>query len=333
MNALEGIQRTEWCPNKDGDLAYGPSPRIEPLIHRVVLTGPYCTYDQLKQVGELWPYDRGQKSSYKNNFTSNISGFIRIISKWPKNSYRRPIRIELIPKRYVEAKEYKKALIDLMRALPQPLQVSEVEYAVDIYCYSPREVASLFYELIHCLWVPYKSSVGMVGEDMAQYGKNVRANHVFHAKAEDSKVKIYERGPDNRRKKGEKGWELERCDRVRIEQTAKRSKLLYHGIDTLYDLIENPKFLELNEKIFNFKKFEGSKKLPKPWEAYRSKDKYGNQVGAIQAEYLHFKKLQPDDTGYVANVSQYLNDVPEFEKLKAILIDKLREFDREWEMA
>ena len=71
------------------------------------------------------------------------------------------------------------------------------------------------------------------------------------------------------KKKGDH-WQFEDVDRVRLEYTAKRARLLNKKIkiNTISDLIACPRFHELNRNIYRFVSFERSKKLPRHYDDY-----------------------------------------------------------------
>jgi len=312
---LEGIKRTEF-----EDWA---SPlKIESLIHRTVLTGQYG-YSALENLGNLKVDKKINNPNYRSKFISNVCGFRRSIYTNPTKRFLASCRIELVPLKAVEVKEYKKALNDLLQYLPE-LRVSVVEYAIDQYCKGPNEVAKLFDLETHYLWVPYQKQVRLSGENLAEWDNGgLRMSYVSKMKGDVLEVKVYERGADGKR--SDDGWRKDTFDRVRVELTVKRPKLKKHGIDTLYDLIENPKFYELNKNTYNFREFRGSDRLPKPWEAYPCEDENGNP-GAFQTEYLQAKPK-------IRNILQYVKDTEQLTELKNTLRESMKDFDREWEAA
>jgi hypothetical protein len=74
-------------------------------------------------------------------------------------------------------------------------------------------------------------------------------------------------------------------------------------------------FWALNEKIYRFEEFKG--KLPKPWE-----------YSSFQTEYWRVKGL-----GYNMGRGQSTIDCRQLIPLRTALIDAMKSFDREWEMA
>jgi hypothetical protein len=143
-------------------------------------------------------------------------------------------------------------------------------------------------------------------------------NRLLHIAGGNSKTKMYERGPDGR--KVGKMWPIDVCDTIRFEQTVGRAKLRYHSIDSLHDLIENPRFLSLNERVYRFKVFKGT--MPKPWE-YRPRGEDGNRICTFQTEFLYLKEC-----GY--NVAQSMADCRQLIPFTTAFIDAMKSFDREW---
>ncbi len=225
--------------------------------------------------------------------------------------------IELTPKEELSLIDYKKHLSCFNELIPN-LQVSSVEYTLDIFLRSPRDVENLFTLAKRSIYVPYKNDAKFYGDHSVKLGKNIRFNFTF--KCGDD-VKMYERGPDN--KKTIDGWSYDETDRLRFEHTANRDKLRNHEILLLTDLIKNCKFTELNEKIYQFKHFT-SKKLPQisDWDSY-STENFEGHSGAFQLEYA-YRRL------FHKNIRQQMGDVKEFEPLKIMLSEEMIAFDLAW---
>ncbi len=335
--ALRGIERIEddWPPSLY--LEDGPPPKIECLIHRVVLTGPYKYPELRTALGPLKQDDGPIRRAYKENYFSNISGFRRSVYVKP-TTFRRQCCIEVVPSREVEPKEYKRMLMGLVNGLPY-LQVSEVEYAVDVYCRSHQREAFLFDELLRYFWGPHKRRIRLSGAKVEDWERDDRMNRLFYLEKNALKLKVYERGPD-KSKRG-KGWPWISTDRLRFEQTVKLAKLKELDIVRLYDFIQNVRFEELSKDAFKFRRFKPSyprkrspkKPLPMPWDPYPWKDSKGQIPGAFHAGYLYYNKLTAGDPDYRENILQYVQDTPEFAVFKRMLIEATRDFDREWEMA
>jgi hypothetical protein len=134
-------------------------------------------------------------------------------------------------------------------------------------------------------------------------------------------VKFYERGPDGKRKEGY--WNLADTDRVRLEYTAKRPMLAKYGINVLRDFTDGPQFHAINNKIYSFKCFKGSRILPHYGKAYTARDEKGND-GCFQLELNHCRHD-------VKNVHQYMQDVRQLDTFKSELRRAMADFDTQWQ--
>lgn len=83
------------------------------------------------------------------------------------------------------------------------LTVSFVEYTVDLFCkrypygesqsYSIEQLYFLLRKYVYC---PYQRSIRRKGEEVLEIGKKRKINSFLGV----GKVKVYERGPDNKKK-------------------------------------------------------------------------------------------------------------------------------------
>jgi hypothetical protein len=135
-----------------------------------------------------------------------------------------------------------------------------------------------------------------------------------------SDVKFYERGPDHKRK--DLQWALADTDRIRLEHTARRKTLRRHEIYELSDFIAKPQFHEINKNLYAFKYFDGSRKLTRFWNPYRTTDAKGNS-GCFQLE-LHRHRHT------VRNIHQYMRDLYLLDELKSDLRRAMIAFDAQW---
>ena len=125
---------------------------------------------------------------------------------------------------------------------------------------------------------------------------------------------MYERGPD--RPKLGPAWPSAAIDRVRLEYTAKRRVLVKHGLSTLEDLVENPRFFAINSNRWRFKQFQ-AKKLPWVSEGYRE--------GSFQAEFLAAKS-----TRVVSNLAKHVRDINELSAFEYRIVESMSRFDAAW---
>lgn len=292
---------------------------IEPKIHRMRVSGKYGIKILREHLGKLYTnkkfIPKYRMPNYQKMHFGKHSNFRLVIFTEPIKPKMPICYIEIHPQGDILMKEYKEFLLWLNKALPG-LNVSSVEYANDQYCTNPEAVEELFNLEKRFLYIPYKRGVTLYNGEFLKLGKNVSMNSTYRV----GDVKIYERGPD-KEKKG-KGWVKNKTDRVRLEYTAPRKKLKDSGIKTLTNFISSPEFYQINKGIYNFKYFDGSKKLPKIWEDYLTEDKNGN-CGIFQLEFILQKKK-------VKNMGQYLKDVPQFDEFKSRLENEWQRFNQEW---
>jgi hypothetical protein len=312
--SLDGIRRI------DGGQEYWNQPfDIEAKIHRIVLTGNY-EFTALQQgLGDLYVDDSFKPSermpNYRTKLIKNQSDFTLIIFVNPIN-YRPPCLIEIHPQRDVSIHIYKSFLTVLNNAFPG-LTLSLVEYALDQYCLDHHAVENLFWTEMRYLYVPYQRMSRVDGELLMNWGENTRMNSVYRIA---DIVKVYERGPDNKKKRGY--WQKGDLNKVRLEFSALRRHLLSNGIDTLMDFIDHPKFKRINKSIYSFRCFTNSSVLPRYWQAYTHEDEKGN-VGAFQTECIHYRKK-------VNNINQYMMHMVGFEELRNRFLEVMEQFDKDW---
>jgi hypothetical protein len=312
--SLDGISRS------DGGQEYWKQPyNIEAKIHKMVLTGNYKFTALQESLSDLYVDDSFKPSermpNYRTKLIKNRNDFTLIIFINPIN-YRPQCLIEIHPQRNVSIHIYKSFLIALDNALPG-LRLSLVEYALDQYCLDHRAVENLFWTEMRYLYVPYQRMSRVDGELLMNWGENTRMNSVYRIA---NLVKVYERGEDNKKKRGY--WQNEDLSRVRLEFSALRRHLLSSGINTLRDFIDHPKFKRVNKSIYSFRCFRNSRVLPRYWQAYTHEDEKGN-VGAFQTECIYYRKK-------VNNINQYMTCMAGFSGLTNRFIEVMEEFDKDW---
>ena len=293
---------------------------IEPKIHRMVVSGEYGIKFIREHLGKVYtnknfiPEDR--MPNYQKMHFWNYPKFRLDIFTEPIKPGMPLCYIEIHPRGSISMDEYKGFLLFLNKTLPD-LKVSKVEYANDHYCVNQTAARDIFEIYKRFLYIPYARMLKLWKGDSVKIGKNVSMNFTYEA----GDIKVYERGMDKDKK--DEGWEREKVDRVRLEYTARRSKLKKNGINSLNEFINSPKFFQVNKGINNFKYFQGSKKLPQWWEEYGAEDDSRN-IGIFQLEYIHQKKK-------VNNIGQYKKDKADLNELKSSLEDGWKKFDQEWE--
>jgi hypothetical protein len=300
---------------------------IKAFLHKIVLSGDWGHsrgyLQRIKDVDGPLHQDREFKPetrmpNYQRKYIRQSRNFEIIVFSDPIN-YCAPFVIEVYPKEKASVR----ALMQLLCALNSSLgliYVTSIEYAVDLYCHDRDSMQRLSCILKRFLRVPYQRKAKLFGEDCIQWGNETRMNAVYKAGG----TKVYERGPDGKKKKkgGLPYWDLEACDRVRLERSFPRKLLKPTGISTLNDLIQHAKFKELNGEVYRFQCFEGSRKLPRIWEDYTTPDEKGNK-NCLQYEINHGRQQ-------VKNLNQYLKDVRAFDSLRVAVKEAMKRLDNEW---
>jgi hypothetical protein len=252
--------------------------------------------------------------NYGEKYIKQLPDFLILIFLYP-TEYRPPFIMEIHPRENTKIKNLKDLFRQIKLFLPET-KVSMIEYALDQYCSSKQGAENLFWMEMRCLHVPYQRKAEIYGENLASWGEKIRMSTVFRI----NNVKVYERGLDS--KKNKDYWTNDDVDRVRLEYSAPRSRLLKHGIDRVGDFIKHPRFYDMNCNIYHFKCFEGSKKLPRSWDDYPTPDKRGN-VGCFQLELIRRRSE-------MVNINQYISDIKELDALKKRLHEAMNEYDALW---
>jgi hypothetical protein len=329
-------------------------------LHRLVLSGNY-KYDKIeKALGKL-KIDNNfisaiRSPSYNKMAFRQFSGFYLNVFYSPKKTYYPGCTIEIHPKKDLPVQTYKDFLIELNEKLNKKLpgiKLSEVEYAIDVFCYDPEAVRNLQWLIRSCLYLPYQRNVITFDNDEIEINeKDIKISYLYgnnkemaydtgYKITEMNEVyrigkyhKVYERGPDEKKKKDSLGWEIEDLDRVRMEYTANKIKLKEKGIFNLYDLIYNSTFKVLNESRWTFKQFERSAILPKLWQPYleeqppyfkvdKKNDNYQGFNGTFQLEHIR-------GAGKVDNIAQHRKPIDEMTPFERKLNEEICLFDKEW---
>jgi hypothetical protein len=321
LSALEGIRRLGGDPY-DLDNPW----LIKAFLHKIVVSGDWRSckgYLKIIQniLGPLYldvnfkPPKR--MPNYRRKYIKQLPDFEIIIFTEAIN-YRAPYLIEIYPRENTSHRKVRELLRSLNSSLL--LYVTSIEYTVDLYCHDRQSMQRLFRALRRFLHIPYQRKARLYGEERMEWGSNTRMNAAFRA----GDVLMYERGPDGKKKKRNKlpYWDIEDCDRIRLERYVHRKLLKTHGISTLDDLIQHTRFHEINRDVYKFKCFEGSNKLPHLSEGYTTPDEYGN-MNCLQLEINYFRKK-------VKNLNQYLRDVRALDSLRVAIQDAMKQQDDRW---
>ena len=347
---METIKKRKRIPTSDWpqkqihqsilDLALSNVTKIEPRLHKINLSGSY-NHDGIKDKLGLLKHDDNNQlfKVYDRKYIKKRPGFQLSIFVNPKK-FAKPCFMFLSPLRDIDLKTHKDFLIWLDNKLPG-LNVSSVEYAVDVFCSSPSAVVFLHIMIRKYSYAPSQTTVRTIGngdvvrkyglefeegqiENLVTHFGNVGKHGQFRARH-----KIYERGKDvakkfTKRSKGKKShafWLEKDLDRLRFEFTAKR-ELKKHGIHQLLDLIENPSFLAINGTKW---RFEQLKNGPPPWH-YRTEAGQG-YAGIFQVEYLNAKKNAKKKK---VNQSRIKKAAPVFFNFQYEMAAAMSDFDQIW---
>jgi hypothetical protein len=290
---------------------------IDPKIHRISLSGAYELPEIRKRFGALnhATYNWLEKYYEERHFRTfphfNVSVFVG--PKYPPNP-KNPASsyFQIDPIGDVVPEAHKDFLIQFDQKLPN-LNISGVEYAVDLFCRNPQGVIFLNDIIRKYLYAKYQQTVKKLG-DKERFGKRQSIQNMVSRLGDFQKV--YERGPDNKKKKNDDFWFEEDFDRVRLEFTGKRvkSQLLKFGIEKLPDLIRNPRFYGINVNKWQFKQFKKKANkgtLPRPWEI----------EGTFHETYLELDKK---------NRSRSFEPAKSFEILEKKIFQAMQDFNQNW---
>lgn len=317
--ALEGIVRG---PAPDESLCFG----IRPKIHQMRLSGQHDYNALEKAFGKsLWVDNSYSHEAVDRKFKTkvivNLPYLPFRVSVFVNPIYGPPMpkcSIQISPTEMAMLRDYKDLLELFNEKLPM-LEVTSMELATDQMCLGSEEAEILFHVEMRHFFISRQQKISLVGERQANMGKKNRLNFVYHASNQD---KIYERGPDED-KGDEGGWDIEDCDRVRLERTVPKYALRNLGINTLSDFIGNPRFYDLIHGRFEFRQFENSDSLPKPWEQYDTPDENGN-VGMFLLEH---RKHRQDRKDYVR---RHMTHNEQFNPLLDAIYKAWGELEEQW---
>jgi hypothetical protein len=302
---------------------------VQPCIDRIAFSGNYkrgdleAVFGKLKEDEKYVPEKR--MPAYDKKLIRDMKGFLLIFFVKP-NKARPLVYLEVFPKENCQISDWQNLLKKLSAAFPK-LIVSGIEYAIDLFCTNKGNTGLLFWVLMRYLYIPSISRKGKVyffcekgneKEINTLQGADYKVNFV-HRIGRD--IRVYERGSDRDKKKG--AWLRENLDRIRLEKCIRRNRLIKYGIHRPNHVLESPKFLEVNERVWRFKTFAHSRKLPKEWEDYQTKDSKGNS-GILMLEILNKRKE-------VKNILQCLKDQEDLRiGLRGKILEGLKKYDEEW---
>jgi hypothetical protein len=222
-------------------------------------------------------------------------------------------------------------LYNVYNRLPK-LKITRLEYAIDLYCKTPAAASDLFYLLRRYLYVPRAVRTSMRGGKF--YGwrdwlKDLRKQNAVYfiimKKHSGKHIKVYERGNDRPFASSQTGWPHDKVNRVRIEFKLMRKAISEkYELDTLKDLLIDPKFTDIALEYIHFMNFQFLPKLPQDWEDYVSEDRKGNQESFVQ-EVLSAQK------SVLKNITQYIEENQRMKALKDKIMEAAGKFDRNFQ--
>lgn len=297
---------------------------VKATIHRMAFSGPY-NYKQLKsalgpmKINKAFsPNDRCP--NYNTQAYLQIGRFRVIIFTNRKR--------EFYPRCIIEVSYPSARFLFQLYGKLEKLNVSYVEYAVDLYFDKTPLIREHFETLRRYILFPYQRS-GWLLQDASQ-DEVERMNACYKT----PKVTLYERGPDELKQTidGKPRWRLDDCDRIRIEYWAgtKDLRALEKDEDKkgkvckLKSFIKNPRFGPMMAGRFRFYSFRSN---PYGWpvksDRYTARDK-NNHAGSFQNEYLRAARGG-------RNARQYREEVPELMGLMGEIEERTARFDKRWQ--
>lgn len=289
--------------------------KVEPKLHFVKFSGDFDYSWMEEKIGKMKISDKPPSimPMYQKEAYIQLKGGYLTVFFWPKKSYLPPCMIQTAASR-------KAFLTPIAQSLPD-MNLSMVEYAVDIYCQHNIGASLLFWILKRYVYVPYE------GKSMLYGGQEVDGSNMSFV-CRIGPVKFYQRGEDEDKIEipdtNKRGWHEEKLNRVRIEYTAEGNILQQKGLNTLEDLLKAPKFQEIFSKKVKFKKFlDAAGRFPHYWEGYSAEDLQGNS-GAFHDEYVKTYKAG------VKNLSQYIEDDDTLIQLNGRIQAEISKFDLDW---
>jgi hypothetical protein len=284
--------------------------RIQPRIHKIVLSGFYLYKNINDKFGPLWPDDTYKPFSirpYRKRAFKNYKKARYTFYTNPGSGFMPQCQVVFQYKNH-------NLLYEFYELFPQ-LRVSSVEYSLDFICgviNRPQKVRNLFLLFRHYFYSQRK-------RDTIFYDD--RENFTYYIGA-NKKFKIYERGKDFTRH--DQGWNFKDLDRIRIEYTSK-AELKKYDLKDIENFILDCKFVDLMKNRFEFRKFkDDSENLPKDWQNYNTECKKGKFNG-FQEEYLIQKKK-----GELSSLGEDTCLVSDFTKFQNLIDKKIASYNELW---
>lgn len=289
--------------------------KIVSKIHRIILTGNVIFNELNEKIGPLkenyrFPYSKKDKGQgYRKMYDGIKDNFKYQVFRYPLKPRMPKILIQINPPEGISIRNHKSFLTQLNALIPG-LGLSKVEYTIDLYCKDYMLAKLLFDVLSRTLFVPWQRDPPTIYAE--SFSTGVKKNRTMDISEE---IIVYERGDD--KDKTDEGWEEVKINRVRLEYKPLKEKLTGKDLYKLSDFLISCKFIELNKNVWQFKKFEGSNRLPGELEFYPTD-------GTYQGEHVANNKIKK-----IPKKNRV--DVEELARLKDELLDAMRAYDMRWE--
>ena len=232
--------------------------KIEIKIHRFILSGPYLWSDLNRKIGKLKLNDTYSRSKRMPNYRKQA--FVRF-RKRSLTVFLNPTKGAL-PQCMIEMSYPYQILLSKLRSKLPDLKVSAAEYTIDLFFEDPEDVRKYFNLIYRYIYFPYQKELVLHSDKELDDITRDKNAWVF-----TKKMKLYERGPDNKIKKSGGYWLLDDVDRIRIELKAKWKDLKPYGLTSLKLFSKNPKFDLMLKDKFRFKRFkESATNLPSEYD-------------------------------------------------------------------
>ncbi|MGO9138740.1 MAG: hypothetical protein ACLP9S_02755 [Syntrophales bacterium] len=280
--------------------------KIKVRFHKIWLSGSY-NWNQLEErIGKLKMGDNSWMPKYRTLAYRQLRDRSLTIFVNPIDNF--------LPHCFFGTSYPTQAFLVKLNMLLPGLNISSVEYTIDMFS-DFISVRNNFCILRRYLYFPHQNNTELYKDG------ELRSNK-YNVTLEAKKMKMYERGPDDKRMGGA-GWPLKDIDRLRIEFTADRNDLNRAGIRELENFIKDSKFSSIMESKFKFRRFKKTApRLPREWEIYKARDLLGH-IGSFQSEY-ELAKIR------YQNVGQYLEDVKELRPLYSWLLLEMAVHEDNW---
>ena len=206
-------------------------------------------------------------------------------------------------------------LYDINRRLPD-LNITRVEYAIDLYCKTPEAVADLFYLIRRYIYRRNTKRTSKEGgkfygwqDCLNGFRERNAVYYIWTGKKSGKHIKVYERGPDSKRIKGK--WHHKDVDRVRIEFKLKGKPFPQYGLSTLERLLRNQNLPTLLLTTFSLKTSSSPQICLKIGKIIFPKTSRETRKVSCRRYYL------PRMTKNLENITQYIEDNQRMQALKS----------------